>query len=169
MTYNTYMKKVKLTPAQAYALQVKADRRAAAAERRGQTVAQDNARVKAIYKKAEIVQKTAESGRISVKEAPAEIQALVAKIAPAWKAQVGFDFPETVYYGPGDWDISQGTHTFRYWVDGRALNSLLPAMARMGGKPCGKDLTAKPGQYRFRTASLRTVESRLRRDLPVFA
>lgn len=40
---------MKLTPAQAYAAQVKADRRAAAIERRGQVVAADNNRVNAMF------------------------------------------------------------------------------------------------------------------------
>lgn len=39
----------KLTPAQAYALQVKADRRAAAAERRGSAIGADEARVKSLF------------------------------------------------------------------------------------------------------------------------
>jgi len=156
----------KLTTAQAYALQVKADRRAAAAERRGTDVAADNARVKAIYKKAEITT-VADAYRLPVADAPAEVQALVAEIAPLWLAQTGFAFPETLYYGPGDWD--RDTNRATYWVDGRALKSTLGAMARQGGKPCGKDLGAKPGQYRFRTASLRTVRSRLNRGLSVFA
>jgi hypothetical protein len=41
----------KLTPAQAYARQVKADRRAATAERQDAVVAADNARVNALYAK----------------------------------------------------------------------------------------------------------------------
>jgi hypothetical protein len=40
---------MKLTPAQAYALQVKADRRAAALERQGNVVREDNARVNAMF------------------------------------------------------------------------------------------------------------------------
>jgi hypothetical protein len=40
---------MKLTPAQAYAAQVKADRRAAAIERRGEVVAADNNRVNAMF------------------------------------------------------------------------------------------------------------------------
>ena len=156
----------KLTPAQAYALQAKADRRAAAAERRGSAVAADEARVKAIYKKAEIVTQ-ADAYRLPVSEAPAEVQAMVAEIAPRWLAATGFAFPETLYYGPGDWDRDTGRAT--HWVDGRALKSTLGPMARQGGKPCGKDLGAKPGQYRYRTSSLRTVLSRLNRGLSVFA
>jgi hypothetical protein len=45
----------KLTAAQAYALQVKADRRAAAIERRGNVVREDNARVNAMFIVAEKV------------------------------------------------------------------------------------------------------------------
>lgn len=40
---------VKLTPSQAYALQVKADRRAAAIERQGNVVREDNVRVDAMF------------------------------------------------------------------------------------------------------------------------
>ena len=43
----------KLTTAQAYALQVKADRRAAARERASGAVAADNNRVKAIFANAD--------------------------------------------------------------------------------------------------------------------
>jgi hypothetical protein len=43
----------KLTPAQAYAAQVKADRRAAALERQGVTVRNDNNRVSAMFAKVE--------------------------------------------------------------------------------------------------------------------
>ena len=46
-THQTTM--AKLTPAQAYALQIKADRRAAAVERRQPEIAADNARLKAMY------------------------------------------------------------------------------------------------------------------------
>ena len=47
----------KLTTAQAYALQVKADRRAAARERASGAVAADNNRVKAIFANAEVAAK----------------------------------------------------------------------------------------------------------------
>jgi hypothetical protein len=160
------MEKVKLTPAQAYALQAKADRHAAALERRGGAVAADNARVKSLYKKAQVTTQ-ADAYRLPLADAPAEVQAMVAEIAPLWLAQTGFAFPETLYYGPGDWDRETGRAS--YWVDGRALKSTMGPMARMGGKSCGKDLQAKPGQYRYRTASLRTVLSRLNRGLNVFA
>lgn len=156
----------KLTPAQAYALQVKADRRAAAAERRGGAVAADEARVKAIYKKAEA---EVDAYRLPVSEAPAKVQAMVAEIRPLWLAQTGFEFPETLYYGQGDWDVAMETGRATYWVDGRALPSYKGAMARKGGKPCGPDLGAKRGQYRFRTPALSTVLYRLRKGLPVFA
>jgi hypothetical protein len=151
-----------------YADQVKADRRAAAAERREAGVAADNARVKAIYKKAEVATQ-ADAYRLLVAEAPAEVQALVAEIAPLWLAQTGFAFPETLYYGPGDWDVIADSGKATYWVDGRALPSYKGAMARKGGKPCGQDLGAKRGQYRFRTPALTTVLNRLRKGLPVFA
>jgi len=166
MTYNTYMEK-KLTPAQAYALQVKADRRAAAlARRQDGALAADNARVKALYKKAEA---EADACRLPVSEAPVEVQEMVAEIRPLWLAQTGFAFPETLYFGQGDWDVSMDTGRATYWVDGRALPSYKGAMARKGGKPCGPDLGAKTGQYRFRTPALTTVLYRLRKGLPVFA
>jgi hypothetical protein len=158
----------KLTPAQAYAAQVKADRRAAAAERRGSAVAADEARVKAIYKKAEVATQ-ADAYRLPVAEAPAEVQAMVAEIAPLWLAQTGFAFPETLYYGPGDWDIVTESGKATYWIDGRALPSYKGAMARRNGKACGRDLGAKAAQYRFRTPALSTVLNRLRKGLPVFA
>jgi hypothetical protein len=47
MEYETTM--IKLTPAQAYALQAKADRLAAALERQSATVREDNARINAMY------------------------------------------------------------------------------------------------------------------------
>ena len=46
----------KLTPAQAYAAQVRADRRAAALERRNASIAGDNARLNQLFKKAEVIQ-----------------------------------------------------------------------------------------------------------------
>jgi hypothetical protein len=76
----------KLTPAQAYALQVRADRRAAALERQEGSIAGDNARVNAIYKEARIQQavgnfkKTAPVRRVSSKKirwSPAELNLLV--------------------------------------------------------------------------------------------
>ena len=158
----------KLTASQAYALQVKADRRARALENRQADIQADNARVKAIYKKAEVITQY-DAYRLPVAEAPAEVQAMVAEIAPLWLAQTGFAFPETLYYGPGDWDISTGTGHATYWVDGRALPSYKGAMVRRNGKPCGRDLTANTGQYRFRTAALSTVLSHLRKGQSVFA
>ncbi len=157
-----------LTTAQAYALQVKADRRARALENRQADVQADNARIKALYRKAEVITQ-ADAYRLPVAEAPAEVQAMVAEIAPLWLDQVGFAFPETLYFGPGDWDISTGSGHATYWVDGRALPSYKGAMTRRNGKPCGRDLTAKAGQYRFRTAALSTVLNRLRKGLSVFA
>jgi hypothetical protein len=162
------MKNTKLTPAQAYALQVRADRRARALEDRQADVAADNARVKAIYKNAEVATQ-ADAYRVAVAEAPAEVQALVAEIAPLWLAQTGFAFPETLYYGPGDWDIVTESGKATYWVDGRALPSYKGAMARRNGKPCSLDLKAKRGQYRFRTPALSTVLNRLRKGESVFA
>jgi hypothetical protein len=44
----------KLTPAQAYAAQVRADRRAAAVERQGSTIAADNARLNELFKREEV-------------------------------------------------------------------------------------------------------------------
>jgi hypothetical protein len=46
----------KLTPAQAYAAQVRADRRAAALERRGSVIAADNARVNELFENVRVAQ-----------------------------------------------------------------------------------------------------------------
>jgi len=51
MIKNETVKMTKLTTSQAYAAQVKADRRAAAAERRNGVMAADNARVAEMYAK----------------------------------------------------------------------------------------------------------------------
>ena len=162
MTYNTYMEK-KLTPAQAQALQAKADRRAAAVERRNADIAGDNARVKDLYKKAEVTDTNLDIV-VPLADCPADVQDLVAKIAPLFKEVTGFTFPQTVWYGTSD----RGTNP-TYWVDGTALPSLAPAMLRRDGKTCNPNRDAKPGVYRFRTPALTTVYSRLRAGKPVFA
>lgn len=58
----------KLTPAQAYAAQAKADRRAAALERQGVTVRNDNNRVNAMFAKAEQTAKT-KVAKVNITEA----------------------------------------------------------------------------------------------------
>ena len=153
----------KLTPAQAAARQARLDRRAATADRRDPVLAADNARLNGLYAAATTVKATTTQGPVAVAATPADVQALVALIAPLWAAQVGTAFPETVWFGPSTW-----SEEFTYWVDGTALNSLLPAMYRKGGKLCARYST-KPGVYRFRTPSLNTVYNRLRQGLPVFA
>jgi hypothetical protein len=54
---NEITKMIKLTPAQAYAAQVRADRRSAALERRGSVIAADNARINELFKKEEVAPK----------------------------------------------------------------------------------------------------------------
>jgi hypothetical protein len=153
----------KLTPAQAQALQAKADRRAAAAERRQADIAGDNARIKDLYKETEMT-KTNPDVIVALADCPAEVQELVAKIAPLFKEATGVSFPETVIYGTSD----RGTEP-SYWVNGNALPPGTPALVRRDGKPCNVRRDAQAGAYRFRTPALTTVYSRLRAGKPVFA
>ena len=156
----------KLTTAEAYVAQVKADRRAAAMERRETEIAQDNNRVKDLYDKAEV--KTPNLNLIAVEAAPAEIQEMVAEIAPLWKAQTGFDFPAILYYGSADcW--GGGDATPSWWVAGEALPYALPAMFNRKGGLCMVHDKAKTGKYRFRTPALSTVLRRLQNGQPVFS
>jgi hypothetical protein len=67
----------KLTPAQAYALQAKADRRAAAVERQGNIVREDNARVKAIFANTEVAKIKQPAVRKYVPWGAAETEAIV--------------------------------------------------------------------------------------------
>jgi len=67
----------KLTPAQAYALQIKADRRAAAIERQGTVIREDNARLDAMFTTTVKVAPVKRTSSKKIRWSPAELDLLV--------------------------------------------------------------------------------------------
>ena len=156
------------TAAQTQAAQAKADRRAAALERQGDVALQtDNARVAEMYAKARA--QAPDPGLVAVAAAPVEIQELVAEIAPLWRAQTGFDFPDVIYCGPADSFVGGETNKDTWWVASQSLPAALPAMFSKHGKRCSARKGCPAGEYRYQTAALSTVLRRLKKGLPVFA
>jgi hypothetical protein len=154
------------TAAQIQSAQAKADRRAAAAERREGGVAADNARIAEMYAKART--KAPDPGLIAVAAAPIEIQERVAEIAPLWKAQTGLDFPDVIYCGPAD-SFGGEENKDTWWVASQTLPAALGPMYTRKNTLCAAFKEPQFGEYRYRTAALSTVLYRLKNGLPVFA
>ena len=180
----------KLTPAQAYAAQVRADRRAAALERREGAVASDNERVAEMFANAapQPVKKPAGRARFAsgtIRELPTEngavktvysrdefhllppaVRELIAEIDPLWLAETGFALP-----GVGLNAYRGGDQHLTWWIEGTLLDAKLPPMYTTMNKLTRalpkKAAAASP--YPYHTASLLKVAERLRGGRPVFA
>jgi hypothetical protein len=150
----------KLTPAQAYAAQAKAHRKAAAAERRDVAIREDNNRINEMFTVKETKMKNDKV--LQWDELPDSVQAQVSEIAPLFKEQTGVEFPRTVYFGESDWG---GDYT--YWVDGDALPRSFPAFYGKTGRACAKFKRKTGHGYGFRTPAISTVLNRLRAGKPV--
>jgi hypothetical protein len=150
----------KLTPAQAQAAQAKADRKAAAAERRSAAIREDNNRINEMFATAQV--KPDSSKVLSWDELPESVQAQISEIAPLFKEQTGVDFPRSVWFDQSDWG---GDYT--YWVDGDLLPRSFPAFYGKSGKAVAK-FNRKTGKgYGYRTPAISTVLNRLRAGKPV--
>ena len=145
----------KLTPAQTYAAQAKAVRRAAALDRRDPGIQQDNQRINQMYVTEK--QKLNSTNVLNWDELPDTVQAQISEIAPLFKEQTGIDFPTSVCFGQSDWG---GDYT--YWVDGDALPRSLPAFYGKTGKACAKFNRKTGNGYGYRTPAISTVLTRLR-------
>ena len=145
----------KLTPAQAYAAQAKADRKAAAAERRSVAIREDNNRINEMFTAAQV--KPTSSKVLSWDELPDSVQAQISEIAPLFKEQTGVDFPRSVWFDQSDWG---GDYT--YWVDGDSLPRSFPAFYGKTGRACAKIKRKSGFGYGFRTPAISTVLNRLR-------
>jgi hypothetical protein len=164
----------KLTSAQAYAAQVKADRRAAAAERRETGIAADNARVADLFKAAE-VKKAAELAHAvyTVNELEtipdAEVRERCLKLAALWPvAEPNVPFP-----GVGCWfDRMAKDGRFNWYLDGENLKGDLPAMITNNGR-LTQDRAKLHGAagrlgYRYSTVTVRTALQRVMKGKAIF-
>jgi len=165
----------KLTSAQAYANQVKADRRAAAAERRDGAIAADNARVTDLFKAAEVTKKAAQVAEavytLSELEAipDAEVRERCLKLAVIWAvAEPNVPFP-----GVGCWyDRMAKDGRSNWYLDGENLAGDLPAMVTNNGRLTQDraKLNAPTGRlgYRYSTVTVRTALQRAMKGKPLF-
>ena len=163
----------KLTPAQAYAAQVKADRRAAAAERRGAAVAGDNARVAEMFAKAAPTEVDPQERTIYLLAELDQIQDEEARdrayqLAALWPIAVpGVAFPGVLY------GYDRHRRVGNWYVNGFELPGDLPAMICSNNR-----LTQEHGRasyvrignrgYRFATVTLRTALARAKKGKDLF-
>jgi len=165
----------KLTTTQAYNAQVKADRRAAAAERREAGVASDNVRVAALFAKAESPKPAPEVGNIYLLNELDQIQDEEARfnayqLAALWPvAMPSVPFPGVVY----GQDHMNREKVGNWYVNGWELPGDLPAMCRNDGsltQEVGKAGWVQPGHrgYRFSTVTVRTALGRIKRGKDLF-
>jgi hypothetical protein len=165
----------KLTPAQAYAAQVKADRRAAAAERRGAAVAGDNARVAEMFKAAEVAKKAVQVAEAvyalgELETIPdAEVRERCLKLAALWAvAEPNVPFP-----GVGCWEDRMAKDgRLNWYLDGENLAGDLPAMFTNNGRLTQDRARLKhpAGRlgYRYSTVTVRTALQRVLKGKALF-
>jgi predicted TPR repeat methyltransferase len=165
----------KLTPAQAQAAQAKADRRAAAAERRDGAIAADNARVADLFKAAEVAKKAADLAHAvytlsELETIPdAEVRERCLKLAAIWAvAEPNVPFP-----GVGCWfDRMAKDGRFNWYLHGDNLAGDLPAMVCSNGR-LTQDRAKRGGPvgrlgYRYSTVTVRTALQRAMKGKPLF-
>jgi hypothetical protein len=157
----------KLTPAQAYAAQVKADRRAAAAERRGGAVAADNARVAEMFKQTEQAKRATQMAHAvytltELETIPdAEVRERAIKLAALWPIVE----PNVPFPGVGCWeDRLAKDGRFNWYLDGENLAGNLPAMITNNGRLTqDRSRLRQPNGrrgYRYSTVTVRTALQR---------
>lgn len=165
----------KLTPAQSYAAQAKADRRAAAQERRGATIQADNARVAELFAKAAPAQPDPKDVTIYKLTELDQIQDDEARnrayqLAALWPIAVpGVDFPG-VLYGQ---DRVNPDKRGNWYVNGFDLPGDLPAMVTSNGRLTqehGRAAYVRLGNrgYRYATVTLRTALTRAKAGKDLF-
>jgi hypothetical protein len=165
----------KLTASQAYANQVRADRRAAALERRGGAIAADNARVDEMFAKAAPTKVDPKEVSIYLLAELDQIQDEEARdrayqLAALWPIAVpGVAFPG-VLYGQ---DRVNPDKRGNWYVNGYELPGDLPAMVCSNGKLTqehGRAAYVKLGNrgYRFATVTLRTALARAKKGKDLF-
>ena len=168
----------KLTASQAYAAQAKADRRAAAAERREGTVAADNARVAEMYAKVAPTEVDTQEVTIYLLNELDQIQDEVARnrayqVAALWPIAVpGVAFPGVIFC-EDNYRAARGGGGGNWYVNGGELPGDLPAMICSNGRLTqehGKASWVKVGKrgYRFATVTLRTALARAKRGKDLF-
>jgi hypothetical protein len=165
----------KLTTAQAYAAQVKADRRAAAAERRETGIAADNARVADLFKAAEVAKRAAELAHavytVNELEAipDAEVRERCLKLAALWPVVE----PNIPFPGVGCWEDRMAKDgRFNWYLDGENLAGNLPAMVCSNGRltqdRVKRNVPVGRLGYRYSTVTVRTALQRAMKGKAIF-
>ena len=165
----------KLTAAQAQAAQAKADRRAAALERRNGAIKADNARVSQIFKAAEVDTRKARVAdmafaldELDMIPDP-EVRERAIKLAALWAvAEPNVPFP-----GVGCWyDRMAKDGRSNWYLDGENLSGDLPAMITNNGRLTQDRarLNQPNGRrgYRYSTVTVRTALQRLMKGKELF-
>ena len=163
----------KLTPAQAYAAQVKADRRAAALDRQGGAVKADNARVAEMFAKAAPTEVDPQERTIYLLNELDQIQDEEARdrayqLAALWPIAVpGVAFPGVLY------GYDRHRRVGNWYVNGFELPGSLPAMICSNNRLTqehGRAAYVKLGNrgYRFATVTLRTALQRAKAGKELF-
>jgi hypothetical protein len=167
----------KLTASQAQAAQAKADRRAAAAERREGAVAADNARVTEMYAKVAPAKADTQEATIYLLDELDQIQDEVARdrayqLAALWPIAVpGVAFPG-VLFGQDNYQAARGGAGGNWYVNGFELPGDLPAMICSNGR-LTQDRAKRGGPvgrlgYRYSTVTVRTALQRAMKGKPLF-
>lgn len=165
----------KLTASQAYALQVKADRRAAAAERRGGTIAADNARVAELFKQAEEAKRASQLAYAvyALEELDTipdpEVRERAIKLAALWTIAE----PEIPFPGVGCWEDRMAKDgRFNWYLDGENLAGNLPAMFTNNNRLTQNRsrLNHPNGRlgYKYSTVTVNTALKRIMAGKPLF-
>lgn len=166
------------TASQTQAAQAKADRRAAALERKGNVVLQaENARVTEMYAKAAPAEAKAQAGTRYLLTELDQIQDEVARdrayqLAALWPLAVpGVAFPGVMFGEDHHLGASEGKGN--WYVNANELPGELPAMICANGKLTqeqGRAAYVKVGKrgYRYATVTLRTALARAKKGKALF-
>lgn len=165
----------KLTPAQAYAAQAKADRRAAALERREAGVAADNARVTELFQQGAEPKRAAQLAHAVYTLAELEtipdpeVRERAIKLAALWPIVE----PNVPFPGVGCWeDRLAKDGRFNWYLDGENLAGDLPAMVTNNGRLTQDRARLKHPNgrlgYRYSTVTVRTALQRAMKGKPLF-
>lgn len=155
----------KLTAAQTYKLQIQADRRAAALERREGAIKADNARVKEMYKndQTEVPVNTLFTVDQFDQIPDEKIRQMAYQVAALWPIAVpGVPFFGIAYKAD---DLRKGHNN--WYLAGSDWPSNTPAMVRNNGKLTAK--TTLRQSYRFRTVTVRTALAHIKAGRDLFA
>lgn len=165
----------KLTSAQVQSAQAKADRRAAALERRGGAIQADNARVAQLFAQTDETKRAAKLAHAvytlgELEAIPdAEVRERAIKLAALWPIVE----PNVPFPGVGCWeDRLAKDGRFNWYLNGENLPGSLPAMLTKNGRLTQDRARLKQPNgrlgYRYSTVTVSTALQRAMKGKPLF-